>query len=74
MTDPLFVKPAPGLIVRDPASPSAAPLPAEGKAVPRDSFWLRRLEQGDVEETSAQAIAAAAKKADAAAKKEGTDK
>lgn len=59
----LFVKPAPGLTVRDPAAPGAAPLPSEGKAVPRDSFWLRRIADGDVEETSEKAIAAALKKA-----------
>jgi hypothetical protein len=40
------VKPAAGLIVRDPET--AAPLPPEGKAVPRVSFWLRRLRDGDV--------------------------
>ena len=41
------VKPKNGLIVRDPDSLS--PLPPEGHAVPRNDYWLRRVEQGDVE-------------------------
>ena len=41
------VKPAPGLVVRDPLS--RRPVPAEGLEVPdTDSFWLRRLRDGDV--------------------------
>lgn len=35
----------PDLIVRDPAS--GLPLPAEGKTVPRDSYWLRRVKDED---------------------------
>jgi len=43
------VKPAKeGLIVRDPVT--MQPLPPHGKAVPRNSYWLRRLKAGDVVE------------------------
>lgn len=42
-----FVKPKRGRIVRDPRS--RLPLPAEGKEVPGSSFWVRRIEAGDVE-------------------------
>ena len=38
--------PAAGLNVRDPAT--GEPLPAEGRAVRIDSYWLRRLRDGDV--------------------------
>ncbi|MEW5727722.1 MAG: DUF2635 domain-containing protein [Pseudomonadota bacterium] len=44
------------LVVRDPADNQ--PLPAEGKTVTRDSYWIRRITDGDVIE-----IAAAKKKA-----------
>lgn len=45
------LKPArPDLIVRDPAS--GQPLPAEGKVVPRDSYWLRRVKDGDAVEAN----------------------
>lgn len=41
------VKPAPGLLVRDPIS--RRPLPPEGADVPDDStYWVRRLLDGDV--------------------------
>lgn len=42
----MFVKAAPGMHVRDPAT--MRPLPAEGKEVPESSFWVRRLAVGDV--------------------------
>lgn len=44
----LFVRPGPGLIVRDPET--KAPLPAEGREVPLDTYWFRRLQDGDVVE------------------------
>lgn len=44
----MFVRPL-HATVRDPANP-AAPLPAEGREVPRNCYWLRRLAKGDVEE------------------------
>jgi hypothetical protein len=50
MSERLFVKPAPGLTVRDPIT--LKPLPAEGAEVPADSYWLRRLKAGDVIEAN----------------------
>jgi len=41
------VRPAPGLLVRDPAQPRA-PLPPEGREVPDTAYWRRRLRRGDV--------------------------
>lgn len=43
----MFVKPKDGMKVRRPEKPFAA-LPAEGAEVPDDSFWNRRLGDGDV--------------------------
>ena len=40
------VKPAEGRMVRDPRS--MALLPEEGRDVPRNSFWLRRVRDKDV--------------------------
>jgi hypothetical protein len=51
----LFVTPAPGLKVRDPKS--GLHLSADGQRVPRDSYWLRRLADGDVIEATAPAAA-----------------
>lgn len=48
MSDTLYVKPAPGLLVRDPVT--MEPLPAAGAEKPRSSYWLRRLAAGDVTE------------------------
>jgi hypothetical protein len=42
----VFVKPAPGLKVRDPVSYKH--LPTEGREVPEDVYWIRRLNVGDV--------------------------
>jgi hypothetical protein len=42
----VFVKPAPGLLVRDDVS--KVRLPAEGREVPETSYWVRRLRCGDV--------------------------
>lgn len=42
----VFVKPAAGRNVRDPATKKH--IPAEGIQVPRSSYWLRRLRDGDV--------------------------
>jgi hypothetical protein len=47
-----FYIPAPGLRVVDPAKPSE-PLPPEGRSVnatDHESYWLRRLRDGDVTE------------------------
>ena len=46
----VYVKPAPGLIVRDPDT--REPLPAAGAWVPRTTYWVRRLRDGDVAEAA----------------------
>jgi hypothetical protein len=43
-----FVVPAAGLTVIDPASGQA--LPPEGKNVERSTYWIRRVNEGDVTE------------------------
>lgn len=43
----MFVKPAPGLKVRDPKS--KLHIPEAGAEVPEtDSYWVRRVQDGDV--------------------------
>ena len=42
----LNMKPAPGLVNK---KPDGSKLSAEGERVPRTSFWLKRLADGDVE-------------------------
>lgn len=44
----MYLKPAPGLIVRDPNT--RQPLPAEGREVQLTDWWARRLRAGDVVE------------------------
>jgi hypothetical protein len=44
------LKPAEGRAVRDPSS--MALLPADGKEVPDNAFWRRRLRDGDVVEVA----------------------
>lgn len=46
MTDVLKIKPAPGRTVRDPQTMKL--LAVDGEAKARNSFWLRRLKDGDV--------------------------
>jgi len=46
----MYIKPT-GLTVRDPLTKEA--LAVEGEAKPRDSYWLRRLDDGDVIECEA---------------------
>jgi len=58
MHDTLNIKPKAGLDVLDPVS--FAPLAADGEAKPRNTYWLRRLRDGDVEETSPAVPAAVA--------------
>lgn len=41
----LYLKPKEGLIIR---KPDGSKLAAEGERVPRTSFWLKRLADGDV--------------------------
>lgn len=56
----MFVKPKNGLRVRDPVKGSA--LPENGADVPDNTFWRRRISDGDV---------SVVKSADAPAKKKG---
>ena len=44
----MTVRPAVGLNIRDPETGNY--LPESGQIVPRSSFWLRRLKDGDVVE------------------------
>ncbi len=46
----MFVKPKPGIKVRDPISTEH--LPESGKEVPASSYWIRRLRSGDVLEVN----------------------
>lgn len=41
----LNLKPAPGLVIK---KPDGSKLAADGEKVPRTSFWLKRLADGDV--------------------------
>lgn len=43
----MFVTPKAGLLVRDPAT--GEPLPETGREVSQDQYWMRRLQDGDVE-------------------------
>lgn len=51
MSDTIFIKPASGLLVRDPITHE--PLPTGGADKPRTSYWRRRLAAGDVIEAKA---------------------
>lgn len=42
----MYVKPAEGLLVRNPKTLTL--LPVEGAEVQESSYWLKRIEQGDV--------------------------
>lgn len=52
----LFVKPTPGLRVRNPERGGEL-LPEDGAAVPRNSYWFRRLRDGDVQEAQPPRVA-----------------
>ncbi len=41
----LYLKPAPGLVIK---KPDGSKLAADGEQLPRTSFWLKRLADGDV--------------------------
>lgn len=47
----LYIKPAPGLKVRDPRT--GEHLPEDGAEKPKIRYWLRRLADGDVVKASA---------------------
>ncbi len=49
----MFVKPAAGMLVRDPQT--LQHLPEGGKEVPETAYWVRRLEAGDVVRTETPA-------------------
>jgi len=63
MSDRVFLKPAPGKVVRKPVG---GHLSNEGEWVNQESYWLRRISDGDVVEVTtapaeeAEAAAAAA--------------
>jgi hypothetical protein len=46
MSETIHIVPSPGLTVRDPET--RTPLPPEGAEKPRNGYWLRRLQDGDV--------------------------
>lgn len=46
----MYVKAAPGLVIRDPVFLDL--LPPEGRDVPESDYWQRRLLDGDVVEAS----------------------
>lgn len=55
-TETFHIKPArPDLVVCDPVTRQA--LAAAGEEKPRDTYWLRRLREGDVVELEAAAAA-----------------
>ena len=56
-----YYRPKAGRVVRDPADGS--PLPVQGKGLLWSSYWQRRLDDGDLEETTQKAVEAADKKA-----------
>lgn len=64
----ILLKPAAGVRVLDPNTAPPSPLPAKGRRVALDSYWRRRLRDGDVVE--AQAGAAQSKPATKAKAKE----
>ncbi|HGY5200608.1 TPA: DUF2635 domain-containing protein [Raoultella ornithinolytica] len=59
----MFVKPKDGLSVRCPVRGEA--LPTEGAEVPDNTFWRRRLKDGDVSLVLEKGVKNAAKKEDA---------
>ncbi|AOK40838.1 DUF2635 domain-containing protein [Burkholderia vietnamiensis] len=58
MAKTMFVKPAEGRIVPDPEWGDE--LPANGRAVPRNAYWRRRVIADDVVESDMPAAQAAA--------------
>lgn len=51
MSSTMHVKPAPGLLIRNPQR-DFAPLPPEGAHVPLDGYWLKLKRDGDVIESA----------------------
>ncbi len=50
----IFIKPAPGCLIRDPDT--TRPLAQEGEEKPFTPFWCRRLDDGDVIEIEKQPV------------------
>lgn len=48
----LIVQPVDGVFVRDPRPGKPKFLPQAGDAVPNDTYWRRRITDGDVKEAS----------------------
>lgn len=67
MSDRIFLKPAPGKVVRKPVG---GHLSTEGEWVNQESYWLRRISDGDVVDGTAPAEQAEADSS-AAAKSTG---
>ncbi|CAD5879556.1 Protein of uncharacterised function (DUF2635) [Escherichia coli] len=68
----IFIKPAPGCLIRDPDT--MTPLSQDGEEKPFTPFWCRRLNDGDVivvEKAAEAAPAAASATTDAAGKPAG---
>ncbi|HHY9105246.1 TPA: DUF2635 domain-containing protein [Escherichia coli] len=61
----IFIKPAPGRLIRDPDT--MCPLAQEGEEKPFTPFWCRRLDDGDVIQAEKAAEAAPVVSADASA-------
>jgi hypothetical protein len=57
----VWVRPKEGLRVIDPEN--RRPIPAEGADVPRNTYWTRRLRDGDVTESAPPRVVAAPSKA-----------
>ncbi|WP_145538931.1 DUF2635 domain-containing protein [Yersinia kristensenii] len=53
----MFVKPIAGRAVRDPVKGTL--LPESGSEVPDNSFWHRRLQDGDVVQTPVKSVTSA---------------
>lgn len=53
MSETIHVIPEKGLKVRMPDKPNEF-LPAKGKSVPKNSYWLRRIQDGSVTDTEAK--------------------
>lgn len=62
MTARITVKPAEGCMVRHPGN--YKPLAAEGEAVEKTSYWIRKLRAGDVVEVKPAAQAKTTTKGD----------
>lgn len=50
----IFLKPKPGLLVKDPVT--GKPLTEDGETKPATTYWLRRLCDGDVIDIDAETV------------------